>query len=159
MSAIAFSPDGQYLAYGGLSDQIHLLDFESGDEIRSYRGHLYSAAAIAFDPTGRRLVSFAGDKNIMIWDTKTSPDRLVLAGHTGNVREIRVTPDHTFIVTAGEDGFLVVRESESGEIVARWKCMSHKSLAWHVRLMGGLFPSDWIRNFMSGTCRENSSSR
>jgi WD40 repeat protein len=65
--AIALSSDGTVLA-GAVGNYVFLWDVLTGKQIRSFAGHLLIVNALAFDPTGKVLVS-AGDEGVLlVWD-------------------------------------------------------------------------------------------
>ncbi|HUT93900.1 MAG TPA: hypothetical protein VMY37_30835 [Thermoguttaceae bacterium] len=75
---MAFSPDGKLLACGGLrrdrpDDQgprfpIQILDGEAGERTGSLAGHAAPLFSLQFSPSGRLLVSAAGDSTVSVWN-------------------------------------------------------------------------------------------
>ncbi|HEY7429034.1 MAG TPA: hypothetical protein VH682_32685, partial [Gemmataceae bacterium] len=71
---LAFSPDGQMLAWTSAADTaIRLLEVASGRERRRLTGHRGQVTALAFAADGRRLLSGCRDTTALVWD---------LAGHS-----------------------------------------------------------------------------
>ena len=65
--AIEFSPDGKTLATAGADRLVRLWQAESGQFIKSFKGHTMSVTALAFSPDGQTLYSAGLDKTIRVW--------------------------------------------------------------------------------------------
>src|SRR5438128_2417532 len=59
--AVAFSPDGRWLASGGLEDDVQLWDARTGDHVATLKGHRDAVLALAFRPDSRVLASASRD--------------------------------------------------------------------------------------------------
>ena len=49
--------------------------------------------AVAVTPDGQRAVSASGDKTLKVWELDSGRELRTLAGHTGSVSGVAVTPD------------------------------------------------------------------
>jgi WD40 repeat protein len=67
-TALAFSPDGKFLAGVGLDDSIIIWDLESARIVKELSGTDGSTNAIAFDPQGQVFVSASNDGGLRAWD-------------------------------------------------------------------------------------------
>ena len=70
--ALAFSPDGQWIASGGIDSKVKLWDAQTGALLYTFRGHKGEVARLRFlsHPEGMRLISASLDGMVKFWDLK-----------------------------------------------------------------------------------------
>jgi WD40 repeat protein/serine/threonine protein kinase len=101
-TAMAFSPDGRYLAFDWLND-IGLYDVKKKSPVQRLSGHTATIRSLAFSADGKLLVSGSGDRTIRVWST----DGALLATFTGplaDVTEVGISPDGRAIVGLDDRG-------------------------------------------------------
>jgi WD40 repeat protein len=72
--AVAFSPDGRYVAAGNGDGSVKVLDATDLQEVLTLHGHWSRILAVAFSPDGKRLASGGFDRTVKVWDTTHWPD-------------------------------------------------------------------------------------
>jgi WD40 repeat protein len=105
-NAVAFSPDGRWLASIG-DDGIIVLSSVSTAAQRSLSGSGSAIVGIAFSPDGRFLASGDNDGEVRLWQVEGDEER-VLGRHPGRVFYLAFSADGHYLVSrtiAGSDGF------------------------------------------------------
>ena len=70
--AAAFSPDGKFVATGhGFFNSAKLWDAETGERLRSFRGHTADVTSVAFSQDSKQLLTSAADNTTRLWDFDT----------------------------------------------------------------------------------------
>jgi WD40 repeat protein len=97
-----FSPDGKTVAVAGSRD-VRLWDVRSGAE-RGFRlaGHTSVLKSVAYDTSGRRIMTASADGTTRVWDARDGTVLAVLDRHAGGVNDAAFLRDGR-IVSAGED--------------------------------------------------------
>lgn len=146
--ALAFSPDGRWLAAGGRmaaagkgGHPIRLYDFASGRIVALLEGHRDAVLSLDFSPDGKRLVSAGTDDVAIIWDLRTRRAGHVLKGHAGDVNAARFAADGARVVTAGDDHTVRLWRVRDGRLVSVLKAHADKVIALAVSPRDGRIAS------------------
>lgn len=111
---LAFTGTGDRLAYGSPAGMIRILDFATGQELRTLRGHTGGVYAIAFSPDGKSLVSGANDNTARVWDLTTGKELRVLRGHTGAVWTVAFASDGKTVASGSSDSTIRLWDASTG---------------------------------------------
>jgi WD40 repeat protein len=121
--AVAFSPDGRYLASASVDQTVKLWDLGNGHEVRTYTGHDDSVRHVAFSPDGQAAASAGYGPSIRIWDPATGKDRLTLKAPGEDVTALAWSRDGKYLlagyeVKPGKDSaaLLVCFDAKTGEV-------------------------------------------
>ena len=114
MNSVAFSPDGQKLASGGLDRAVRLWSVATGRPERALVGHQDMVYRLAYSPDGRLLATASWDKTIRVWDARTGEQRQLLDGHRGAVLDLAFSPDGRRLASASRDGRVRIWRVRSG---------------------------------------------
>jgi WD40 repeat protein len=108
--SIAFSPDGQYIAFGsGIDGTVQVWDNRAGTRrhfviiVMNDREKKVSVEAVAFSPDGQRIACGCGHTAIHVLDVKMGTQQYVLNGHEDAVYSVAFSPDGRHIVSASKD--------------------------------------------------------
>ncbi|GBE78897.1 predicted protein [Sparassis crispa] len=113
--ALAYSPDGRFVASGSEDMSVIIWDASSGQRWHTCQEHTDTVCSIAFSPDSRELVSGSRDGSAIIWTVATGERRAVLEGHDGFVYVVAWSPDGSSIATASVDNTLRLWDTASGQ--------------------------------------------
>lgn len=149
VEALAYSPDGSYLAASSVEGPVTLCDARTGDGQRELAGHGFGTAAISWSPDGRTLATAGQDGAAKLWDAREGAELARLAGGSSWVSGVAHSPDGRYLATAAgrclrlwkavREGCELLWESEDHESTVtdvRWRPGSSKEFA--VASYGGL---------------------
>jgi WD40 repeat protein len=104
-TAAAFSPDGRFIASGGLNGVLKLIDAESLRLVHTLAGHsTLFIFAVAFSPDGTVLAIGAGDGLVNVWDVESGSLRTSLKADKNCVRALAFSPDGALLAGGDCDG-------------------------------------------------------
>jgi WD40 repeat protein len=78
VSTLVFSPDGRFLASGGLDRQVMIWDVSTRARWAILTGHDDIVTSLDFSPDGKTLASAGGDHVVVLWtlDPEEARERL-----------------------------------------------------------------------------------
>ncbi len=78
--ALAFSPDGRWIATADQDRGVRLRDAATGRAVRTFMGNSMRVNALAFSPAGTRLATGGSDRTVRVWDVESGQELLSLLG-------------------------------------------------------------------------------
>jgi polar amino acid transport system permease protein len=104
VTALAFSPDGVYLASGSAKGTTLIWDVKKGQVAWETRGHLAAVQDIEFDATGQYILSGGRDNFLRRWRVPGGKFAGIFKGHLGSVTSVAFGADADIVFTGGADG-------------------------------------------------------
>jgi len=132
--AVAFSPDGQWIASGGGDGTIllHPRHLRQGEDAasaqpadstplpaRRLRGHAAPVTALAFSPDGTKLIS-AGGRHVLVWDVRTAAGAQLPGEMARGIQAIALTHDGNMLIAGDEGGELHRWDLAAGRDLGPW---------------------------------------
>jgi uncharacterized protein with WD repeat len=114
--AIAFSPNGKFLAAAG--DDVRLWSRDTGEMQNHFTRHTDSVTALAFSPDGKLLVTGGSDFSVYFWELpggglKPGVSSLKLRAA---VSGLAFSPDGKLLATGSRDGEIRLWDAESAQL-------------------------------------------
>jgi len=100
-AAVAFSPTGRHMAWGGEESQVRLRDLVEGSQEKL---NACTPRCFAFSPDGKWLASGHHD-GVRLWDVASKSERAAFADGADAI-SVTFSPDGRWLASVGEDGAL-----------------------------------------------------
>ena len=135
ITALAFSPDGEFLAVGGGEPsrigELKIVSVHNGSVTKEIKdAHSDTVFGLAFSPDGKLLASCGADRFMKVFDVSTGALVKTFEGHTHHVLDVAWQADGRVLSTAGADKVVKVWDFNNGRRFGQSKGLARKSLRW-----------------------------
>ncbi len=115
-SALAWSPDGQYIATASGGENLSIWHATQGTLVDQWRLGHDMTLVVAWSPNDKqRLATAGGDHMVRIWQVGKNRRLLsTCAGHSGNIRAIAWSPDGQYLSSTSHDKTIRIWDPETG---------------------------------------------
>ena len=101
--AIAYSNNGQFLAWAMLYPGVRLQNVATGSYCILEGFDYYGSNAVGFAPDNQRIATGSDSQEVGVWDVNNCGQLLSLNGPSGFVKSIAYAPDGQIILAGGQD--------------------------------------------------------
>lgn len=114
--AVAFSPNGQQMAFGNFADNfLRIYNVADGERLKELRGHRSKVHGVAYAPGGKQFATASLDRDVKLWDAATNREVKTFVGHKDYVFSVEFSPDGKLLLTASADRTARLWDIESGK--------------------------------------------
>jgi WD40 repeat protein len=121
-SISSFSADGKSIYYGTEDKSFIARNIESGISTSTSS----TKAINEISSNGRFAVSGIGSQTIDIVDPESLETIFLFSDHSDIVSASQFSPDNRNILTATDDGWIILHDLNTGKIISKWKAHSSK---------------------------------
>ena len=116
---LAWSPDSTQLYSGCFGNTVKLWNAETGEEIRTLKGHKDFVFCVVWPPNGHHIASGSRDQTVRIWDVETGKEQYVLEGHTAGVVSVSFLDSGRLLASLGQNGVVIFWRTDTWAEVLR----------------------------------------
>jgi hypothetical protein len=115
VTAVAFSPNGEWLATADRNGGVVVWDADNGLEIHTLAGHKSAVTALSWRPDSKVLASVSEDGSAKIWEMNDGKQVKTWNPHPGGVLSISYTHDGR-MVTCGRDNQVTAWSADNAKL-------------------------------------------
>jgi WD40 repeat protein/energy-coupling factor transporter ATP-binding protein EcfA2 len=112
--ALAFSPDGTFLATDDENWNVILWSTADRRRAGTLTGHGKAVTAISFNPDGHTLASSSSDGTVILWDVDQRTRIGALTDHLDDVNDVTFNSDGRTLASAGNEGWVHLQRIDLG---------------------------------------------
>jgi WD40 repeat protein len=128
-TCVTFSSDGSLIAIGSGgtgsggagSAMVSIWDANSGEHLRSIKGHTSLISSIAFSHDKSRLLTASADQTIRMWDLNSETSEVIFQKKGNDLRSALFSSDEKWIVAASTSGKVFVIKTAYGTVELEFK--------------------------------------
>jgi WD40 repeat protein len=150
LRAVAWSPDGEYLAISGDHRLVEVFNTTTWVREKVFKGHTGSILSLAWSPDGAMIASGEGtdqilphhqanNKNVInIWDVNNGEALHTLTGHKDSILSVSWSANSSWLASASDGRNLKLWDAKSGELL--------HTLGEGIGHSAGVLDVDWSPN-------------
>lgn len=116
VNAVAFSPDGEYLASASADKYVKKFSVATGEQLMQFEGHTNHVLGVSWRSGGRILASAGADSTIAIWNAENGDRIRSIAGYQKQVTSLRFIGQSQFVISSAGDPIVRMHNSDNGGV-------------------------------------------
>ena len=100
-----FSHDGRWIVAANTDQVARLIDVNTWQVVREFKGHEAEVTDVAISDDGRTLATASRDHTVRLWDVATGRERSVLYGAHDNILTVDFAPGGRRVMASSDDGY------------------------------------------------------
>ena len=134
---LAFSPDSSALLVSGDRNKpysVHLVDVETGTELRAFTGLNDFATGGVFSPDGRYVLAGGDsqDRSAYLWNAETGEEVHRFTGYINDVNTVAFSSDSRYVLVGSADSTVGLWDIETGAEIRRFGLVGNLGYVWSV---------------------------
>nr|XP_060636116.1 telomerase protein component 1 [Anolis sagrei ordinatus] len=121
-SCVSVSPSGKLAAVGTTEGTLHILDVETGQELKSLLSACDGVSACAF-PSETTVCIGAFNGRLELWSLREGCRLMGMDAHRAQVMDCCTSPDRRLLATVSLDGFLKLWDTTHGHQTRKRDCL------------------------------------
>lgn len=115
VKAVAYSPDGRYLAIADQDCKVRVWSTQTHQQRWVGQEHQNAVLSVVFSPDSQALASASADHTLKLWDVETGTCCQTLIGHQSEVCAVAFSPTQPCLASGSKDSTLKIWDIERGE--------------------------------------------
>lgn len=115
VKAVAYSPDGRYLAIADQDCKVRVWCTQTHQQLWVGQDHQNSVLSVAFSPDSQSLASASADHTLKLWDTETGACRQTFIGHQSEICAVAFSPTQPYLASGSKDSTIKLWDIARGE--------------------------------------------
>jgi eukaryotic-like serine/threonine-protein kinase len=103
VNAVAWSPDGRYIASAGDDNRVLVWEVTSKNVITDFQAHTDIIQSVAWSPDGKHIASASIDHTVRIWNARSKEVKFSYRNSSSIVHSLCWSPDGRYIALASSD--------------------------------------------------------
>lgn len=132
IAALAFSPNGTYIAAGMTNGELFLWSLKNWELRYRIPSHTDMIWSVTFSPDGSLLATGSEDQMVCVWDVASGECLLRISAHEGWVKSVCFLNGNAQLATAGHDAKVRLWDITTGECLKSWQ--AHNSWIWSIAI-------------------------
>jgi len=124
----AYSPTGNFVSTGGLTNKCSIYNLEKEPEnmlCRDLNGHDGFVSGCRFLNNDKQIITGSGDHTCILWDLEQANPIKTFAEHEGDIMGIALAPDESHFVSCSIDTSSILWDVRAGKY--QWKFKGHEN--------------------------------